>query len=150
MRANGWRVYLLVLWFDITHTHTHTNTHKQRHTADIGASRLTHQYKYTLTLLVMFSQQLSVLHWMNNLLISKIYFADSSNMSLLFKNFWLAEVTDLMIRMNKTKFFVWNTKNTENKEAKHTLTRTQRKIRLDKVSQYEKVGHLHDRAPPLF
>ena len=34
-------------------------------------------------------------------------------MSLLFKNGSLAEVNYLLIRFNKTKFFPWNSKNTD-------------------------------------
>ena len=60
------RDFLLVLWFDITQTQTHTE--------HPGASRLVHPYKYIFTPLVMRSQQPSSLHWMNNSLISKIYF----------------------------------------------------------------------------
>ena len=57
---------ILVLWSDITHMQTHT-THSE-------SNRLTQPYKYILTPPAMCSQQLSVLHWMNNSLISKIYF----------------------------------------------------------------------------
>ena len=34
-------------------------------------------------------------------------------MSLLFKNYSFAEVAYLLIRFNETKFFPWNTKNTD-------------------------------------
>ena len=34
-------------------------------------------------------------------------------MSLLFKNYSFAEVTYPLIRFNKTKFLLWNTKNTD-------------------------------------
>ena len=61
-----WDGFLLVPWFDIVHTN-------KQHTR---ADRLTHPYKYILTPPVMCSQQLSVLHWMNNLLILKFYFTD--------------------------------------------------------------------------
>ena len=54
-------VFLLVLWSDITHT--------QRYTIHAGANRLTHLYEYILTPSVMCSQQLCVLHRLNNLLI---------------------------------------------------------------------------------
>ena len=49
------------------------HTHTQTHTAHSGASRLTHPYKYIFTSPVMCSQQPSLLPWMNNSLISKIY-----------------------------------------------------------------------------
>ena len=46
-----------------------------------------------------------------------------SKMSLLFKNYWLVEVAYLLIRFNETKFFPWNTKNSErygvNKQNTH-------------------------------
>ena len=47
------------------------NTHIQTHR---GANRLAHPYKYIFTPPLMYSQQLPLLHWMNNLLISKIYY----------------------------------------------------------------------------
>ena len=68
LRSDTWCGFLLVFWFDITHTHTHIDT---QHTQ--GGSRLTDLYEYIFTLPAMSSQQLSLLHWMNNLLISKIY-----------------------------------------------------------------------------
>ena len=43
----------------------------QRHPAHSGASRLTHPYKYIFRTTVTCSQQLSLLHWMNNSLIPK-------------------------------------------------------------------------------
>ena len=52
---NGWsRGFLLVIWFDITNTQTHK--------AHLGASRLTHPYKYIFTPPVLCSQQLPLLH----------------------------------------------------------------------------------------
>ena len=50
--------------------------HTQRHTAHSGTSKLTDPYKYIFTSPVMCSQQLPLLHWMNNSLISKIYFQE--------------------------------------------------------------------------
>ena len=46
---------------------------RHTHKAHTGASRLTHLYKHIYTP-VMCSQQLSLLHWMDNSLISKSYF----------------------------------------------------------------------------
>ena len=54
--------------------------------------------------------QLSVLHWMNNSLISEIYFRKFHNV-FVFQNYSLVEFTYLLIRFNNTKFFWWNTKN---------------------------------------
>ena len=76
-------------------------THKQGHTAHTGANRLTHPYKYILTPPVMCSQQLSVLHWMNNLPTST-FTLQVSTISLTCRSH---------IKFNKTKFFPWNTKN---------------------------------------
>ena len=58
-----------LIWY-----HKNTYTQTQRHTVHSGASRLTHPYKYIFTPPFMCSQQLSLLHWMSNSLISKIYF----------------------------------------------------------------------------
>ena len=52
---------------------------KKRHTTHSGANRLTHPDKYILTSPVMCWQQLSVLHWMNNLLMSRIFFTETHN-----------------------------------------------------------------------
>ena len=80
----------------------------------------------------------------------------SSLMSLLFENYWLAGVTCLLIRLNRTKFFRWNEENIERhgvNKQKHTppLTPplTQRKIRLEGAVK------ISDRVPlfwnnPLF
>ena len=70
-RSNTWCGFLQVLWFDITY--------KKRHTTHSGANRLTHPNKYILTSPVMCWQQLSVLHWMNNLLMSRIFFTETHN-----------------------------------------------------------------------
>ena len=64
--------FLLVLWFDITHTNNDTKDPQ-------GPIRLTHSCKYILASLVMYSQQLSVLHRLNNSLISKLYFTEFQN-----------------------------------------------------------------------
>ena len=62
--------FLLVVWFDIIHT--------QRRTAHTGVNILTQSCKYILSPPVMCSQQLSVLHWKNNLLISKFTLQSST------------------------------------------------------------------------
>ena len=54
-------VFLLVLWFSITHTQTHTHKDIQY---TLWASRLTHPYKYIFTSPAMCSQQLPLLHYM--------------------------------------------------------------------------------------
>ena len=60
-------------WYSDLILHTHNHIHTQRHTDHSGASRLTHPYKYMFTPPIMCSQQLSLFHWMNNSLTSKIY-----------------------------------------------------------------------------
>ena len=64
-------------------------------------------------------QQLSVLHWMNNLLISKTCFTEF---------YKPVEVTYLLIRYNKIVFFLWNMVNTDrngvNKQTTPTYTHT--------------------------
>ena len=84
----------------------------------------------------MCSQQLSVLQWMNNLVIPKITL-QSSTMSLIFKNYLLAEGTYLLIRLNKTEFFLWNTNNTDrndiNKQNTQTHTKHSEKYNIGNV-----------------
>ena len=66
-----------LIWYHTytqTNTHTHTHTHTHKDTKHTRASRLTHPYKYIFISPAMCSQQLSLLHWMNNSLIPKIYF----------------------------------------------------------------------------
>ena len=64
----------------VFHTHPPTHTHT-------GVNTLTHPYKYILTQPVMCSQQQFLLHWINNLPISK--FTQFHN-ALLFKNYSIA------------------------------------------------------------
>ena len=71
------------------------------------------------------SQQVSVLHWMNNLLISKFHFTEF-HIVFAFQKL-LAEVTYLLIRFRKTKFFPWNTKNTNRKGTNKQNTQTHAK-----------------------
>ena len=63
-------VYFAGSWFDITQTKTH-NTN--------GPIDWHKPYKYILTSPVTCSQQLPVLHWMHNLLLSKIFFNEFHN-----------------------------------------------------------------------
>ena len=48
-------------------------------------------------------------------------------MSLIFKNYSLAEDTYLLIRLNKTKFFWWNTNNTDRNGINEQNTQTHTK-----------------------
>ena len=70
------------LWFCtrysdlVLHTHTQMHTYTEIHTAHTGNNRLTPLYKFILTAPAMCSYHLCTLHWINNLLISKIYFKE--------------------------------------------------------------------------
>ena len=67
-------VLLLVLWLDIIHSHTSKDTqHKQ------GSRDWHNHVNIILAPPVLCSQQLSELHCINNLLISKIYFTEFHN-----------------------------------------------------------------------
>ena len=79
----------------ISCTHKDTCINTQRHTEQSEASRLKHLYKYIFISTVMCSQQLSLLHSMNNSLTQNIYFS----VVLLFKNYSLVKVIHLLIRM---------------------------------------------------
>ena len=130
-------VWYMMLFFTGTliwyHTCTNTHTCEQRYTAHSGTNKLTHPYKYMLKPPVMCPQQLSRSHWMNNSLTSKMYFP---------KCLFFSKTTEAiyqLIRCNKTKFFLWNTNNTDrngvNKQNTHTHTpHIQRKITLERVS----------------
>ena len=76
LRSNAWRGCLLVLIWYLSRTHTQ-QTHKT-HTQE-PIDRLTRSHKYILTPSVMCSWQLSVLPWMNNLLLSKLYITEFFN-----------------------------------------------------------------------
>ena len=58
-------------------------------------------------------------------------------MSLLFKNYSLVEVIHMLIKFNKTKSFLRNTKNTDtngvNEQNKHSYT--ERKIAIERIIQ---------------
>ena len=92
----------------------------------------------------MCSQQLSVLHSMNNSLISKIYFHNYFP----FKNYSLVEVIYLLSRCNKTKFFLWNTNNTDRNDVnkqKNTHTKHWKGLVSRKISDI----HLFKTTPYL-
>ena len=85
------------------------HTNKERYTAHTGINRMAYPRKYILIPPVLFSQQLSVLHSINN----QKFTLQCSTMSWLFKNHWLVEVTYHLIRFNKINLFIWNTKNSD-------------------------------------
>ena len=124
--------FLLVLLFDITHTNTHT----QRHATHSEISRLTDSYKYIITPPITWSQQLPLLHWMSNSLISKTYFLKYLFFS---KNYSLVKVKYLLIRCFKTRFLQWNTNNTvwngvNIQNTRRQTPKIQWKITLERVS----------------
>ena len=107
-------------------------SHSHKDTAHSGASRVTHPYKYIFSLPVVCSQQLSLLYWMNDSLISKIYFLQC----LFFSKIFTCQ-SHLLIRCYKARIFLWSTNNTDrngvNKQNTHTPN-TQRKGTLARVS----------------
>ena len=72
LMSDTWCGFSLPLWFDITHANNHKHT--QRHITHSGGSRPIYPFKHIFTPTVMCSQHLSLLYWMNNSLISKMYF----------------------------------------------------------------------------
>ena len=104
--------FLPVLWFDIILT--------KRHTTHSGTTGMTQPNKNIFTRSVMCSQQLTLLHWMNNSLKSKIYFP----MFFLLKNYLLVKVIHLLIRCYKTRFFLWNTYNIDRNDVNKQITHT--------------------------
>ena len=110
------------------------HTYKQMHTTLTKTNRLTH--KYILATPITYSQQLSVLHWINHSLTLKINFMKVNNI-LIFQKSLIEEAAYLLIRFNKTKSFLWNTRNTNrncvNEQKKHT-PHTKREITLERVS----------------
>ena len=100
----------------------HTHKYTQKHTEQSGPNRLTQPHKHILKPPAMRSQQISVLHWINNSHIKNLL----STMSI-FKNYSHVEVVYMLIRFNKPKFILWNTnitdKNGANKQNTHTYTK---------------------------
>ena len=87
--------FLLVLWFDITHTKTHITHRDQHHLFCVYISYL----DYTEWIICWYQK----------------FALQSSTMSLLLKNYWHVETTYLMIKFSNTKLFLWNTKKGINK-----------------------------------
>ena len=100
-------------WFDIDDMvfaitlnwyHTH-RIHRDQYT-------YTHTYKYVLTSPVTCAQQLSVLQWMNNFLIQKFTLQISTMFYCSKITHLYVKIMDLLIRLSKTKLFLWMIKNT--------------------------------------
>ena len=108
-------VFLQVLWFDTTQTHKQT-----QHTRE-SVHWHTHINIYLHHLLCAHGSCLFYID-IKNLL---------STMPFLFKNYSLVEVIYLLTRCYKTRFFLWNTNNTDrngvNKQKKKTHTHTHTK-----------------------
>ena len=104
----------LVLWFDFTHTHIHTNIHNTLRPINWHTYIKMHLHHLPCV------HSSCLYHTLNNSLISKVYFP----MSFLFKNYSLVEVVYFHIRCNKTKFFLWNTNNTDKNDANKKNTHT--------------------------
>ena len=99
--------FLLVFWFDITQTKTHRTPRVY----------LYNIYKYHL--LCAHSSCLYYIEWI--VCWYQRFVLRNSTMSLLFKNYSLVEVINLLIRFDITKFFPWNRKKTNrNGTNKHT------------------------------
>ena len=92
--------------------------HRQTHTGHIGTASYVHTAVNSITL--------------NEQLADKKFNLLRSKMSLSFKYFLLVEVIYLLIRFNKTKAFLWNTKNANingvYKKTKHTTHRKKDKL----------------------
>ena len=121
--------FLAVLWFDITHI----QTHKHRHTAHSQSSRLTHPYKFIFTLPVMCSQELSLLHWMNNSL-NHYYKKITFHNVFSFQKLFICKSQYMLIRWSKAMFFLWNTNNTDRNGANKQNTYTHTKHSEKEVS----------------
>ena len=95
------------------------HTRKQIHTAHTGANRLTQIYinntSYVLTAAICIEW---MTHWYQKFTLQRF------TISVLFKNYSLAEVRHLLIRFSKNSYFLWNTKilygNRVNEQKSHT------------------------------
>ena len=79
-----WSLVDMTWLFANTLIRYHTQTHEPHSKLSVDwltqvVSRLTYPYKYILTPPAMYSQHLSVLHWMNNFLMSKLHFTEFYN-----------------------------------------------------------------------
>ena len=110
--------HLMILWIWysdlISHTHIHTNIHNTLRPINW------HTYIKMNLHHPPCVHSSCLYHTLNNSLISKVYFP----MSFLFKNYSLVEVVYFHIRCNKTKFFLWNTNNTDKNDANKKNTHT--------------------------
>ena len=97
--VTSYMLFYIIIWHPYTHTHTHTCIHACMH-AHMHACIHTHTHTHTHTQqkqgpidrhiniiinTVMFSEQLSVLYWINYSLISDMYFPEVDNIFALLK-----------------------------------------------------------------
>ena len=98
--CNTWSGFVLVHWFDITHTNRHIGQQNNKHIKIyINTTCCVPAAAICITLNEEFSDIKNLIY--------------RGPQCLFIKNYWLAEVTYLLIRFNKTNFFPWNTNNTE-------------------------------------
>ena len=126
--------FLLIIWFDVTRAYRQTKAHNRAMCLCLCVSVCvisnqiqglidwhTHINVYQHYLLCAHSNYLYYIEWIIGWY--QKFTLTSFTMSLLFKNYQLVEVTCLLTRCHKTKFFPWNTKNTEkhgaNKQSTH-------------------------------
>ena len=103
MRCQFTEVSHVTRFFASTFLWYHSN--KQRHTTHTEkTNKMIYPYKYILKPPVLGSQQLPLLHSMNN----QKFTLKSSAMFWLFRNHWLVEVTYQLIGLNSINFSTWN------------------------------------------
>ena len=122
--------FLLVLWFDITHTNTHTHEDTQHTQGPVNWHAHINIYLYHL--LCSHSSYLYYTEW-----ITHWYQKFTFHNVFSFQKLCACKVIYLLIRCYESRFFLWNTNNTDrngvNKQKTHTPN-TQRKITLERVS----------------
>ena len=129
MHTNCRTLNVVSCWYSnlMSHTHkyTHTHTHTQTHTTHSGTIRLMHPYEYNLHhLLCAHSSYLYynewIYHWHQKFTFHNVFS---------FQKWFTCK--------SKTRFFLWNTNNTDRNGVNKQNTSTpniQRKITLERVS----------------
>ena len=114
--------FLIILWFDMddmifTSTLIWCHAHRQQpHTGRRGTNKLTHAYKYIFCT--------TCAHNIYNLLKQTFILQRSTISFPKITYLYVVELIYLLIRFNKTKSFLWNTKKTDrndtSEQKKHT------------------------------
>ena len=110
------------------------NTCRDFYLEKTGVNRLTHPFwTYINSTCYALTAAVCVLclcysEWIIDMKNWKIYFTKFT-MSLVFKNYLLAEVAYLLIRFNKTKLFLWNTKSTDRNGVYKLRTRANKALK---------------------